>query len=72
MSKKYLKIKHGICPKCKGQREYVEEGTCLRKGRIERPERIIGWKCENCGDSKMIDVCGNTGLTTLFGSAIIK
>ena len=52
----YFKVKYDKCPICGGEREIVEQGICYRKNRIEKPRRIIGWQCYDCGDCQKVDI----------------
>ena len=62
MTKVYLKVKKDICPECGGLREIVVEGFSYRKGRVERPYRIAGFKCGRCSYSKPAELL-RKGLT---------
>jgi len=47
---RYLKVQKDACPKCNQEREIIVHGNCNRKGTIEYPKGIVGYKCFNCGD----------------------
>jgi len=49
----YLKVKKDICPSCGREREYLEQGICYRRGRVERLVRKVSWICECYGGSKI-------------------
>lgn len=46
----YLKVQKDTCPKCNEEREIVVHGDCNRKGTMEYPKGIVGYKCFNCED----------------------